>query len=243
MKKIFLLISVLSIALQSYGQRSFILSNIDRRGFLNLTMGTSIPVGSPLKSDPNSPSYLMAYRGSAVQISAGYRLNHRFGVVGTMVNCLNDANAQQLISNAERGGLGKGFSANTGTWNCSYLTAGPYVTYTAQRWMFDGRVSGGYSIIQKPSTVLQGEYFNTTTSIVSSTHYSGSFTMGVGASVRYKIGRNFALLVQADYYTTRAKFKDLKTSIKVGEDLMTDYVQETKPLGAITINGGLSLLF
>jgi hypothetical protein len=242
MKKIFILIMMMT-ATAAMSQRIFILSNIDKRGYMNLSMGMSVPAKSFLKADASAPSQLMAYQGSSIQFSAGYRFNHRFGIQTSITTCINQADARPLIVNAERGGVGNQFTANVGTWNCAFITAGPYVSYSAGLWMFDARINTGYSLIQKPSVDITGDYFKVKTTLQTSNDQSNAFTMGGGATIRYRIGRNFALAVHADYLTAKPAFNQVKNTLNVGGDELSAVVREVKPLASFTLNGGLSLLF
>jgi Outer membrane protein beta-barrel domain len=243
MKKIFILLTMMAAATAAMSQRAFILSNIDKRGFMNLSMGISIPAKSFLKADESAPSQLMAYQGSAVQFSAGYRLNHRFGVQTNITTCTNQADARPLIVNAERSGVGNQFTANTGTWNCAFITVGPYITYSAGLWLFDARLNVGYSLIQKPAVDMTGDYFKIKTTLQTSNDNSNAFTMGAGATVRYRVGRNFALAIHADYLTAKPTFNQVSNTLNVGGDEIKATVREVKPLASFTLNGGLSLLF
>lgn len=243
MKKILLpILLVLTIA-PAFAQKNFILSHLDRRGYLNLSGGASMPVGSLFAGDPASASDLKSVRGSSIQIAAGYRLTRLFGVVASMTNCLNNANTLPMVENVAQGQFGTNWAAKGGAWNCSHLMLGPTINLQSGLFMFDGRITGGYSWVQRPSTELKGEFYNVPMVVQTSTERSRSFTVGTGVSVRCKIGRNFALAIHADYLTTRAEFKNVKSVLKIGEDQATDFVRETHPIGMLSLNGGLSLLF
>jgi Outer membrane protein beta-barrel domain len=243
MKKILILVIGLLSSVEMMAQRDFILSHIDRRGFLNISGGWSMPIGSPYKSDPDAPSDLMALSGSSFQVSMGYRLNHRWGAVLNFTNCLNDGSTNQMIQKVENGKLGSNWKASSGTWNCSHLLIGPYATFTFNRLMVDGRLTGGMSFVERPGTELKGDYYGNLMSVRTKSVNTKSFTAGLGASVRYKIGRNIALAIHADYLTTRSTFGSVETTINIGTDTGTEFLREVKPIGILSLNGGLSLLF
>jgi Outer membrane protein beta-barrel domain len=243
MKKGYTLIVALLATSMSFAQQSFILSHIDHRGFVNLSGGMSMPVKSLMKGDPTAPSDVIALRGTSMQLSAGYRLSRRFGIMGSFTNCLNEAGTQKLVESIQKSHSGGNWTSSGGTWNCSHLVAGPYMTFATGVWMFDGRLTSGYSWIQRPSTELQGQFYDVPLSIKTSQTRNGSFTVGGGVSIRYKITRNFALIVNADYVSTRASFDNLTSTLTVGQDQVEDKIREVHPIGLLSLNGGLSLLF
>ncbi len=243
MKKVCTLIVGLLATSMSFAQQKFILSHIDHRGFVNLSGGMSMPVKSLMKGDDTAPSDVVALRGTSMQISAGYRLTRRFGVMGSFTNCLNEAGTQKLVDNIQKSHSGGNWTSSGGAWNCSHLVAGPYMTFATGIWMFDTRLTGGYSWIQRPNTELKGQFYDVPLSIKTSQTRNGSFAVGGGASIRCKITRNFALNFSADYVSTRASFDNLTSTLTIGQDKVEDKIREVHPIGLLSLNGGLSLLF
>ncbi|WP_428668176.1 outer membrane beta-barrel protein [Runella sp.] len=243
MKKIYTLVIGLLATGMSFAQQSFILSHIDHRGFVNISGGVSIPVKSLMQGDPTAPSDITALRGTSMQISGGYRLTRRVGVMGSFTNCLNATGTQKLVSNIQISHPGGNWASTGGTWNCSHFVAGPYITFKAGIWMFDARVTGGYSWIQRPTTELKGNFYDVPLSIKTTQSRNGSFTVGSGASVRCKITRNFALALHADYVSTKASFNDLTSTLTIGKDQGDERIREVHPIGSLNLTGGLSLLF
>lgn len=243
MKKVILLIVVLLATGVCFAQQRFILSHIDHRGFVNLSGGVSMPIKSLMKGDPTAPSDVVALRGSSMQVSAGYRLTRRLGIQGTFTNCLNESGTQKLVENIKKSHAGGNWTSTGGTWNCSHLLAGPYMTFSSGIFMFDGRLTGGYSWIQRPTTELKGQFYDVPLSIKTTQTRSGSLSVGGGASIRCKITRNLALAVHADYVSTKASFDNLTSTLTVGDDKVNDKIREVHPIGLLSLNGGLSLLF
>jgi len=243
MKRVSILIVGLLASASVFAQQRFILSHIDHRGFINLSGGVSMPVQSLMKGDPTAPSEVVALRGSSMQVSGGYRLTRRLGVMGTFTNCLNESGTQQLVENIKKTHAGGNWTSTGGTWSCAHLMAGPYITFSSGIFMFDGRLTGGYSFIQRPTTELKGQFYDVPLSIKTAQTRSGSFSAGTGMSIRCKITRNFALALHADYVTTRASFDNLTSTLTVGEDKVNDKLREVHPIGLLSLNGGLSLLF
>ena len=243
MKKVYTSVVAMLIAGMSFGQQTFILSHIDHRGFINLSGGISMPVKSLMKGDPTAPSDVSALRGTSVQITGGYRLTRRLGVVGSFTNCLNESSTQKLVQNIQTSHSGGSWSVTGGTWNCSHFMVGPYLTLSKGLLMFDARVTGGYSWIERPSTELKGQFYDVPLTIKTSQTKSGSFSVGAGSSIRVKVTRNFALAVHADYISTRASYNNLTSTLTIGEDKVDDKIREEHPIGLLSFGGGLSLLF
>lgn len=243
MKKVYTLVIGLLVSGMSFAQQSFILSHIDHRGFVNLSGGVSIPIKSLMKGDPTASSDISALRGTSMQVSGGYRLTRRIGVMGSFTNCLNGASTQQLVTNIQKSHPGGNWTSSNGSWSCSHFVAGPYITFKAGIWMFDARVTGGYSWIQRPFTELKGNFYDVPLTIKTAQSRNGSFTVGSGASVRCKITRNFALALHADYVSTKTSFNDLTSTLTIGKDKGDEKIREVHPIGLLSLGGGLSLLF
>ena len=243
MKKVYTSVIAMLITGMSFGQQTFILSHIDHRGFINLAGGVSMPVKSLMKGDPTAPSDVSALRGTSMHVSAGYRLSRRFGVMGSFTNCLNESSTQKLVQNIQTSHSGGSWSVSGGTWNCSHFMAGPYMTFSKGLLMFDTRLLGGYSWIDRPSTELKGQFYDVPLTIKTYQTKSGSFSAGVGTSIRVKVMRNFSLAVHADYISTRASYNNLTSTLIIGEDKVDDKIREVHPIGLLSFGGGLSLLF
>ena len=243
MKKTFIFSIMLAASLSGLAQKGFILSHLDKAGYLNLSGGLALPTASLMKGEAAAPSDLSAFKGTSFQVSMGYRIGRHWGVVMNLTNCINDGNTRPLLENLEKSQLGTNWTAKTGTWNCSHLMVGPSYTINVGRWMFDQRLTAGYSWIERPYTDLTGKYYQFDLGVQTSSGKSKSFTAGIGTSVRFKIGRNIALAVHADYLTTRATFNGIESTITMGTDQATEPVREVKAMGILSLNGGLSLLF
>jgi hypothetical protein len=243
MKKVYTSVIAMLITGMSFGQQTFILSHIDHRGFINLAGGVSMPVKSLMKGDPTAPSDVSALRGTSMHVSAGYRLSRRFGVMGSFTNCLNESSTQKLVQNIQTSHSGGSWSVSGGTWNCSHFMAGPYMTFSKGLLMFDTRLLGGYSWIDRPSTELKGQFYDVPLTIKTYQTKSGSFSAGAGTSIRVKVMRNFSLAVHADYISTRASYNNLTSTLIIGEDKVDDKIREVHPIGLLSFGGGLSLLF
>lgn len=243
MKKVYTSVIAMLITGMSFGQQTFILSHIDHRGFINLAGGVSMPVKSLMKGDPTAPSDVSALRGTSMHVSAGYRLSRRFGLMGSFTNCLNESSTQKLVQNIQTSHSGGSWSVSGGTWNCSHFMAGPYMTFSKGLLMFDARLLGGYSWIDRPSTELKGQFYDVPLTIKTYQTKSGSFSAGAGTSIRVKVMRNFSLAVHADYISTRASYNNLTSTLTIGEDKVDDKIREVHPIGLLSFGGGLSLLF
>lgn len=235
---------LLLIDLPIFAQKSFILSHVDRRGYLNVSVGSNVPMNDFLSKNNEDvmPRETMV-RGQAFQVQAGYRLTRHWGVVGSLTHCINQTNTNLILRQAETAGYGSNWQTNAKLWNCTSVMAGPYVTFSPGRWMLDVRIQGGYALVLKPETIMNGNILSLPMEIKSTSEKRGGLSAGIGTSVRYKVGRNIALGLHADYVVTKATFENLQKVVTLTDVMISEQIQRQSFGGSLNVGAGVCFLF
>lgn len=230
--------------LPAFAQKSFILSHVDRRGYLNVSVGSNIPMNDFLgKNNQDVMPRETMMRGQAFQVQTGYRITRHLGVVGSLTHCINPTNTNLILHQAETAGYGSNWQTNAKLWNCTSLMAGPYITFSPGRWMLDVRLQAGYALVQKPETIMSGDILSLPMEIKTTGERRGGLSAGFGTSVRYKIGRNLAFGLHADYVVTKAKFDNLQKIVALSDIVVSEEIQRQTFGGSLNVGAGICFLF
>ena len=244
-RSLYILTGLLTLNLvPTFAQKSFILSHVDRRGYLNISVGSNIPMNDFLSNNNQDvmPRESMI-RGQAFQLQTGYRITRHLGIVGSLTHCINPTNTNLILRQAETAGYGSNWQTNAKLWNCTSVMAGPYITFSPGRWMLDVRLQAGYALVQKPETIMNGDILSLPMEIKSTGERRSGLSAGLGTSIRYKIGRNLAFGLHADYVVTKAKFDNLQKIVALSDMTISEEIQRQTFGGSLNVGAGICFLF
>lgn len=148
-----------------------------RKGYIGLSLGVSIPMGSFVE-DPNNG----AHPGLQLRlVNFGYLFTDHFGITATLFAALNHA-----VNTDEISGLW-----DEGHWVYGGLMAGPLLSYPISKKVdWDFRPMIGFSFTLPPYLDLLDQI-------------SPNFAFNVGTVFRYNLTNKFSLLMSADYFSTK----------------------------------------
>lgn len=157
----------------------------DRKGYIGLTIGTSIPVG-----DFADKRVGIANTGVQINlINFGYRFSENVGIAATWfgaANPIDDDNAKP--------------------WSFGGIMVGPLFTFPlSKEVVWDIRPMVGYSLINSPEIQVDNGFSQYTIK----SEEASSFAFNIGTVVRFNIGSKVILLVSADYFSAKPEFKNL----------------------------------
>lgn len=149
--------------------------------------GSSFGVSMPI-GEFSEGSNGLANTGVQVNlINFGYRFTNNLGIAATWYGASNPIDAK-----------------NIDPWSYGGILIGPLLTYPiSKRIEWDFRPMVGYTVTMLPD-LGKGE------------EQATSFAMNYGTIFRINVSDKLALLVTADYLTTRPKFKDYKIVQQIG---------------------------
>lgn len=227
----------------AFGQKSFILQHQPKNGFFSVNSGVSLPTGKFARCSTRDAEAGLALQGTQASLSAGYRV---VGPVGFMVRA--EVYRNRVHEEAFLDGLyrfqGDDWTANSGFWAVTSITAGPYVNVPLGRWTVQARVTAGQAVAICPSTSLQGRFMDVPMAIETSEGRSEARSYSGGLTLRYRLGRGTAFQLNSDYSRANFTFRDVKTVTNTGPGQgLTTLMTSVKPISVLSFSAGISVLF
>lgn len=240
MKRLLLLILILGLLPASLlAQRTFILSNLHPKSFINVSVGYSQPFWTPFgKSSQN-----LLGEGQSLQVAAGYRPGRLFGIVATYTDLSNTILKDRLPGTIPVNFTGVDWQ--TSATNCTLKTymVGPLLTVQKGLFLFDFQLTAGYAVGTSSRMELVAPDTRPAMYLTTPSMTTQSVAAGAGISIRYKINRWLAVQANANYVTADLKFKNLAQEIIIGPQHSVEPVAAHQPIGLLNTGGGLSFMF
>jgi len=159
---------------------------IETRGYIGLTMGPAIPVGSFADKDINNDESGLAKTGfNLCLINFGYRFGKHFGISAAWLGAAHSIETEGMF-----------FQSST-PWSYGSLLVGGLYTKNIGHSFFDGRFMIGYAVTSNPDL-----------NYILSTESAASFAYMAGIGVRPRIGNRFTLNFTIDFFHTRPSFEE-----------------------------------
>jgi hypothetical protein len=239
MKKLFLTLTVLFFAIQAQAQTSFILSTLQPKNSINLTMGYSKPAWTPFC---NTGQGAMG-AGESVQVSYSHRFGRQWGAVASYTYVTNTMLKDALISAIP-------IKSDPGSWessatNCTLQAymAGPMLSLQTGRFLFDFQATAGLAQATSSQMELYAPDIRPAIVMKTPSKTAQALAAGLGTTVRYKLSRWLAIQANAHYITANVRYKDLVQEITIGSQQSQETVDPHQPIGVLNLGGGLSILF
>jgi hypothetical protein len=246
MKKSLLLLLVLWCAtISAYAQREFILSCQDKKGFVNLSAGVSMPMAQFASSSVSNPEACLASPGTSLNLSIGYRLLDNWGLMAKGEQLKNFYNTTALLSAVNQVRPESDvWTAQADNWIINTVMAGPYVSLPYRRLALDVRLMAGLVHAELPGTNVEGNYGNNHYAMQTVGATSRGLALGGGVTVRYRLARDLSLTLAGDLTRSQLVFHDLKSmaSSNAGRSESVTYTSK-RIISAVSVSAGISFLF
>lgn len=243
MKKLFITVLAAGMTTTAFCQKTFILSHQDKKGFFAVSAGTSLPVGQFASCSPADKQACMAGQGLAFNASAGFRI---IGPVGLMVRGeqhRNTVNTGAMLDALYRNDTDV-WTAKADNWSVLSVMAGPYVSLPFGRFSIDGRLLAGRALAVLPGTSMAGNFGTTEMTVKTTGSQSTALSLGAGATVRYRLGLNTSLVLNADYSRADFTFTNLTSTATNGtvRSESTPYSSD-RIVSVVSVSAGIAILF
>lgn len=243
MKQVFFTVLAVGMTTAAFSQKTFILAHQDKKGFVAVSAGASLPVGWFGSHSSVDPRASMAGQGMVINLSAGYRL---MGPVGLMIRGEQHRNPVQTraMLNALTRNETDVWTAKADDWTITTVMGGPYVNFPLGRFSLDARLLAGRATAVLPNTAMQGNFGQVEMSVKKTGAQSTATAFGGGLSLRYRLGRSVSLHLNGDY--TRAQFTfDNLTSTAWSNNGRSESLRYSndRPVGVVSVSAGVALLF
>lgn len=241
MRTLLVSILLLGFVTVSFGQKTFILSMQDKKAFVALSGGVSLPLGAYGSSEASSQP-LCAGPGMLINLSAGYRVMDRFGLMVRAEQHRNVVKTNAMID-AMGSGAADSWTAKAGNWSLTTIMAGPYITIPKGRFSFDGRLLAGWARAAMPETQLNGTYGTTPVSVQTVGSQSSALAMGGGTTARYRLNPWLSAHVNADFSYAVLTFNNLSSKAwSVNGSSETPFYSSDRQLCVMGVSAGVTLL-
>ena len=242
MKKLFVTVLAVGLTSTAFCQKTFILTHQDKKGFVAVSAGASLPVGEFANCSPSNNQACMAGSGLAFNAAAGL---HVAGPVGLMIRGeqhRNAVNTGAMLDALYRNDSDV-WTAKADNWSILSVMAGPYVSIPMGRFSVDGRLLAGRALAVLPNTSMAGNFGTTEVSVKTTGSQSTAMVYGGGASLRYRLGRATSLHVNADYSRAEFTFNNL-TSIATSTNGRSESLtySSTRTIGIVSVSAGVAIL-
>lgn len=223
----------------------------DKRGFVMISMGPSIPLGDLAIQDGNNPDAGLATLGFDFKLYGGYRFNKNIGVCAFLGSQFFTMNAQAMADACAKADPRFSYTVNIPSgWGMSYRTVGAYGNIPldkANKVSLEPRLTIGFGSASSPhfSLTVSSSSNGTITSNTAEQLSKKSNLVGVygiGSALRVNIGKNVCLSGNIDYLGTMSKpwFSGVEIRDKYNNQTTTSFGMN---MSSLTISIGFGLRF
>ena len=191
----------------------------ERKGFIGLSIGASIPTGEYASIDGSSPSAGFASGGSYLElVKFGYRFGKHFGIAASWYGLANQVNIQALASEfGKRAPVGTSGSIEAKPWSAGGLLVGPMYTINHGRFDFDITALIGYMGASSPETKVTMQSGTATATATTESKLEMAAAYKLGCDVRYKLAEKWALGAGVGYLSSTIEYSGIKTTDGAGK--------------------------
>lgn len=178
------------------------------KGFVGLSFGGSTPINEFGSSNPTSLSSGLAKTGVAIDFLGQYQFKKNYGFAATFRNQYNPLDDNKLLSNAKQilKFEPEQKSIQTTNWIVnSVLVGGYYTFFSNQKINLDVRAQLGGSYIIAPKIAVQYSDKGTNGAFEFRNSNATTFSYSIGTGVRYPFLKKYCLLLNVDYFNSKAK--------------------------------------
>lgn len=243
MKKLFTTVLAVGMTTVAFCQKTFILSRQEKKGFLAISAGASLPVGRFARCSAADDQACMAGQGVAFNLAAGYRIA---GPVGLMIQGekhRNSVNTGAMLDALYRSDADV-WTAKADNWSVLSVMAGPYLSIPMGRFSVDTRLLAGRAVAVLPGTSMAGNFGPTEMSVKTTGSQSTGLALGGGVSLRYRLGRVTSVHLDADYSRAEFTFNNLtSTATNGGTASQSLPYSSNRVVSVVSVSAGLAVLF
>ncbi len=243
MKKLFITVLAVGMTTVAFCQKTFILSRQEKKGFLAVSAGASLPVGRFASCSATDNQACMAGRGLSFNVAAGYRVAGPVGLMVRVEQHRNTVNTTAMLSTLYRTETDV-WTAKADNWSVTSVMGGPYLTIPMGRFSVDARLLAGQASAVLPGTTMAGNFGITQMSVRTTGSQSTALALGGGVSLRYRLGRATSIHLNADYSHADFTFNNLTSTATNGDTQSQSSIYSSRRVvSVISVSAGVAVLF
>ncbi len=197
----------------------------DAAGYIQVQSGMSISSGEYASVSFNNPSSGYAKDGFTTSLLLGHNIKGYFGLFAMLNLQFNSFNSKAYEKNLNEVLYNFNWKVNSGTaWSVTGLAFGPHISIPIHKFGIDLRACGGFLNFKSPEIELFVQNKNQSLpdrNLLITSANSTSFSLGLGASIKYEFKRDWVVTLNADAFSGVGEFKDIENQISLfGQDLV-----------------------
>jgi len=192
----------------------------DKKGFIGICLGPSMPTGKFASSDLNDSLAGFANTGAIFELNIGYRLGKNLGIAVALRGQSNPFD-ETTISNSFLF-TGYNFDIDADNWGIGGFLAGLYTTVPTSATLktsFDARFLVGFVNASTPRLRI-----TLTDPLIPATVWSeqnsvsgSAFGILFGAGFRFNVSESISIITNADFFIAEPEFNDIKVTSSAGD--------------------------
>lgn len=212
----------------------------DRKGYIGISAGPAIPVGSFASKNADNSKGGLATTGAIFDVSFAYKLKKNFGLAALLRGQYNPVNVQPLADQVNRDIYGARAYANGDGWSGGGLMAGVYSTYPLNKkatFILEFKTLAGFMNTTSPRIDVSVSSPEGSAWVKQHSAVATSFSYLFSAGMRFNTGKRIAFILNADYSDYTPNFKNVKMTTSAGTRESNNMTQEIQ---TINISAGIA---
>lgn len=212
----------------------------NQKGYISISLGPSLPTGDFASTNYNNNEAGWSKTGAVIDIAFTHKFSQsHWGIAAMLRGQTNPLDAQGIADEVASQVPGVLITVTTTNWQIGSLWLGTYGSFPfSEKAAFDTRAMIGFLRVTAPEITTTAITAFGSEWIKQSSSTTSTFGYLLGAGFRFDLGEKLSFLTQADYMSSKPKFKDVETTSSMG-----DYEKETKSQKIQTVNVSIGLAF
>ena len=228
----------------------------DKRSFLSVTAGYSLPVGELAREKLDDPFAGLTGSGYYGQASYDFRVTRWLGLKLSGSMNLNKTKPEPIIERANESveqikplineTSNHSWQSNVSKWKFNAVMLGPALYLNFNKVQFEAHVQGGYVQVTSPTVDMTGAFESGQNNITVrlSPASTKDFGVGAGASLRIPMGNTLYFHISGDFLATEAELKDVAIAVNVGNyPQFAVPINEKRFVGVANVGVGFGIMF
>lgn len=203
----------------------------DRKGYIGISLGPSIPIGSFARDDANT--------GAIFDAHFAYKLKKNVGLAVLIRGQYLPVNVQSLTGKMRQVIPGVNTDVKGDGWSSGGLMAGIYSAYPLDQKgiaVFELKTLAGFMTTTSPQVDIRLSSSEGSGWVRQHSVSATAFSYLINAGMRFNAGKRMAFIVNADYLDYTPNFKNIKMTTSIGTQ-ETQNMQEQ--IQTINISAGI----
>jgi hypothetical protein len=212
----------------------------DRKGYIGISVGPSIPVGSFASKNTDNSKAGLATTGAIFDVSFAYKLKKNIGLAALLRGQYNPVNVQPLADKMNSQMSGASAYTNGDGWSSGGVMAGLYSAYPLNHkatFILELKTLAGFMNTTSPQIDMTISSPEGSGWVKQHSATATSFSYLFNAGLRFNTGKRIAFTLNADYSDYTPNFKNVQMTSSAGTQESNNMTQDIQ---TINISAGIA---